>query len=129
MKTAEELYEISKNKAPEIVAEILSGVKEKIILRCEEEAHKGATYYTIRLEQGLSYVKDLLLEECLKIAKEFENNGYKVSIDDYGNGYYINFRMTFSWNGKVCPLSSKLQCYCLYNTDKGIIKEHERITI
>ena len=41
MKTAEELYEISKNKAPEIVAEILSGVKEKIILRCEEEAHKG----------------------------------------------------------------------------------------
>lgn len=129
MKTAQELYEISKTKAQEIVAEILSGVKEKVILRCEEEAYKGATYYTIRLEQGLSYIKDLLLEECLKIAKEFENNEYKVSIEDHGNGYYINFRMTFSWNNKGTPSSSKLHNYCLYNTDKGIIKEHERISI
>ena len=85
IKTAQELYEISKIKAPEIVSDILNGVKEHIIQRCEQEANKGATYYSIYLKKGLSYTKDLLLEECIKLAKEFENNGYKVSIEDNGN--------------------------------------------
>ena len=96
IKTAQELYKISKNKAPEIVAGILDGVREHIIQRCEEEANKGATYYSIYLKKGLSFVKDLLLEECIKIAKEFENNGYKVSIENNGNGYYVDFIMYFS---------------------------------
>lgn len=68
IKTATELYAISKNKAPEIVAGILDGVKEHIIERCEEEANKGATYYSIYLKKGLYFVKDLLLEECIKVA-------------------------------------------------------------
>lgn len=49
IKTATELYEISKTKVPEIVADILKGVREHIIQRCEEEANKGATYYSIYL--------------------------------------------------------------------------------
>ena len=124
MKTAQELYKISKTKAPEIVAKILNGVKEHVIKKCEEKAYEGATYYTIRLTGGLSYVKDLLLKECIKIAKEFEKdeNKYKVSIDDFGNGYYVNFHMTFSWDGKVH--SSE---FCLYNTDQGIKKEKRKI--
>ena len=85
IKTAQELYEISKNKAPEIVAGILDGVREHIIQRCEEEANEGATYYSIYLKKGLSYTKDLLLEECIKLVKEFENNGYKVEVKEVKN--------------------------------------------
>lgn len=61
MKTATELYEISQTKAPKIVADILDGVKEHAIQRCEEEANKGAAYYSIHLNQGLCFIKNLLL--------------------------------------------------------------------
>ena len=123
MKTAQELYKITQTKAPEIVADILDGVKEHIIQRCEQEANKGATYYSICLKKGLSFVKDLLLEECIKIAKEFENNGYKVSIEDNGNGYYVDFIMRFSWNDKVVEFDGKSFGHneLLYTTDNGII--------
>ena len=127
MKTAQELYKISKTKAPEIVAEILKGVKEHVIQKCEEKACKGATYYTIPLADGLGYVKDLLLKECIKIVKEFEKDGYKVSICDSekGKGNYINFYITFSWDGKVYSPVDTAE-YCLYDTDQGIKKEKER---
>lgn len=125
IKTAQELYEISKNKAPEIVAGILDGVREHIIQRCEEEANKGATYYSIYLKKGLSYTKDLLLEECIKLAKEFENNGYKVSIEDSGNGYYVNFVMRFSWNDKIVKFNDRSFGHneLLYITDNGVITD------
>lgn len=124
MKTAHELYKISKNKAPEIVAGILVGVREHIIQRCEEEANKGATYYSIYLKKGLSYTKDLLLEECIKLAKEFENNGYKVSIEDNGNGYYVDFIMHFSWNDKIVVYGRNFgHKELLYTTDNGIITD------
>ena len=125
MKTAQELYEISQTKAPEIIADILDGVREHIIQRCEEEANKGATYYSMYLKKGLSYTKDLLLEECIKIVKEFENNGYKVSIEDNGNGYYVDFIMHFSWNDKVVELNSRSFGHkeLLYTTDNGIITD------
>ena len=123
MKTAQELYEISQTKAPEIIADILDGVREHIIQRCEQEANKGATYYSIYLKKGLSFIKDLLLEECIKIAKEFEDNGYKVSIEDNGNGYYVDFIMRFSWNDKVVEFDGKSFGHneLLYTTDNGII--------
>ena len=123
MKTAQELYKISQIKAPEIVAAILEGVREHIIQRCEEEANKGATYYSIYLKKGLSFTKDLLLEECIKIAKEFEDNGYKVSIEDNGNGYYVDFIMRFSWNDKVVEFDGRSFGHneLLYTTDNGII--------
>ena len=125
IKTAQELYEISKNKAPEIVAGILDGVREHIIQRCEEEANKGATYYSIYLKKGLSYTKDLLLEECIKLAKEFENNGYKVSIEDSGNGYYVNFVMRFSWDDKIVKFNDRSFGHneLLYITDNGVITD------
>ena len=123
MKTAQELYEISQTKAPEIIADILDGVREHIIQRCEQEANKGATYYSIYLNKGLSFIKDLLLEECIKIAKEFEDNGYKVSIEDNGNGYYVDFIMRFSWNDKVVEFDGRSFGHneLLYTTDKEII--------
>ena len=119
MKTAQELYEISKKKAPEIVTEILDGVREHIIQRCEEEANKGATYYSIYLKKGLSFIKDLLLEECIKLVKEFEDNGYKVSIEDTGNDYYADFVMRFSWNGRLSEFNEKSFGHneLLYTTD------------
>lgn len=123
IKTAQELYKISQIKAPEIVASILDGVREHIIQQCEQEANEGATYYSIYLKKGLFYIKDLLLEECIKIAKEFENNGYKVSIEDNGNGYYVDFIMRFSWNDKVIKFDSRSFGHneLLYTTDNGII--------
>ena len=123
MKTAQELYEISQTKAPEIIADILDGVREHIIQRCEQEANEGATCYSIYLNKGLSFIKDLLLEECIKIAKEFEDNGYKVSIEDNGNGYYVDFIMRFSWNDKVVEFDGRSFGHneLLYTTDNGII--------
>lgn len=125
IKTAQELYEISQTKAPEIVAGILDGVREHIIERCEEEANKGATYYSIYLKKGLFYTKDLLLEECIKIAKEFENNGYKVSIEDSGNGYYANFVIRFSWDDKIVKFNDRSFGHneLLYTTDSGAITD------
>lgn len=117
IKSAKELYEISQESAPKIVADILNGVRTHVIQKSEEEAYNGATSYTIYLKNGLSYVKNLLLDECIKIAKEFEDKGYKVSIGDSGNGFYISFYMEFSWDGSIESSSRS----CLYTTDKGII--------
>lgn len=116
MKTANELYEITQKQIPKIVENIMDGVKEHIIQRCEEEALKGATYYEIYLKHGIFFVKDKLLEECIKLAKEFEDNGYKVSIEDDGNGYYVNFIMRFTWHGEVVRCRD---VEILYDTDNG----------
>ena len=125
IKPAQELYKISKMKAPEIVAGILDGVREHIIERCEEEANKGATYYSIYLKKGLSFTKDLLLEECIKLVKEFEDNGYKVSIEDSGNGYYADFIMRFSWNDRLIEFNGRSFGHnkLLYTTDDGLITD------
>lgn len=123
MKTAQELYEISQTKAPEMVTGILEGVREHIIKRCEEEANKGATYYSIYLKRGLCFIKDLLLAECVALVKEFEDNGYKVTIEDDGNDYYLDLIITFSWNEREVDCcgdaigGNKL----LYKTSCGIV--------
>ena len=101
MKTAQELYEFTMEQKSQIVDKVLRGVKEHIIECLDRESKKGATYYSIYLNETHSFVKDLLLKECIKLSHEFEENGYKVSIDDSGNGYYVNFILTVSWDGKV----------------------------
>ena len=119
IKSARELYEISKKQSPILVKKILDGVKEHCVERCLEEANSGSTYYSIYLKQTRSFAKELLLNECIKLVKTFEDNGYKVSIDDNGNGYYINFIITFSWDDNVrCREYHKRH---LYDTDNGII--------
>lgn len=124
MKSASELYEISKTQAPLLAEEVLKGVKEHCIEKCEEKAvNEGGTYYSIYLKQTYGFVKELLLEKCIELVREFESNGYKVSIDDSGNGYYVNFVITFSWNGIVQGRSRKTfgANQHLYDTDSGVI--------
>lgn len=128
MKTAKELYEISKEQAPLLVKAVLDGVKEHSIERCEEEANIGSTYYSIYLKQTLNFAKELLLEKCIELAKDFEDNGYKVSIDDSGNGFYINFIITFSWDGVIRKKYDKhFGTYeHLYDTDNGIADSYTK---
>ena len=122
MKSAQELYAISKKQIPLLVKGVLDGVKEHCIIRCEEEANKGSTYYSIYLNQTHGFAKGFLLDKCIELAKEFEENGYKVSIDDSGNGHYVDFIITFSWDEIVHKKGSN-SLYSrehLYDTDKGI---------
>ena len=126
IKSANELYEISKTQAPILVEEVLDGVKEHCIKKCEEKAiNEGGTYYSIYLKQTYGFVKELLLKKCIELVKEFEENDYKISIDDSGNGYYVNFIITFSWNGAVQGRSRKTfgGNQHLYDTDNGVINE------
>lgn len=99
IKTAEELYKITLDRRPEIVERILVGVREHIIERCEEEANRGNTQYTIYLQKGNIVVKDLLLTECIKLANEFERSGYNVVIRNYKDvaNEYSSFRITVYW--------------------------------
>ena len=99
IKTAEELYKITLDRRPEIVESILAGVREHIIEKCEEEANRGNTHYTIHLTKGNIVVKDLLLIECIKLANEFEKCGYNVVIRNYKdiNNEYVSFRITVYW--------------------------------
>lgn len=123
MKSASELHEISKKQTPIIVNKVLDGVKEHCIYRCIQEANGGSTYYSIYLKQARRFVREVLLEECIKLVKEFEDNGYKVSIDDSGDGYYIDFIITVSWDGKV-KTREKATFHNnkhLYDTDSGVI--------
>lgn len=124
MKTAAELLEISNKTIPEKVARILDGVREHIIARCEEEANNGGTCYEMRLNTTVHYLKNYLLEECVKLVKEFEDNGYKIVIKDKGNGYYLNFSIIISWNGKEKNDNgfALIQGKILYTTEKGVIK-------
>ena len=59
IKTAEELYKITLDRRPEIVERILVGVREHIIERCEEEANRGNTQYTIYLIKTCIHFKHL----------------------------------------------------------------------
>ena len=88
---------------------------------------KNLYNYSIYLRQERAFVKDLLLEECIKLVKEFEDNDCKVSIDDSGNGYYINFIITVSWDGKV-KTREKATFHNnrhLYDTDNGVINTED----
>lgn len=124
MKTAKELYEITLAQKPKLVAKVLDGVKEHVIKSCERDAELGAVYYTIHLQRAHTFIKEELLKECIKLAKEFEKENFKVYIDDTGNGYYTNLSMTFSWNGQIEEgLLKKYGKRChLYDTDNGISK-------
>ena len=117
MKSAQELYEFTMEQKPKLVDKVLRGVKEHIVECLDRESKRGATYYSIYLNETHAFVKDLLLEECIKLSHEFEENGYKVSIDDSGNGYYVNFIITVSWDGKV--KSRETGDRHLYETDKS----------
>lgn len=121
IKPAEELYALSQSTGPKLVAEIMNGVREHVILRSQEEAEHGADRYTIYLKKGRSFVKDLLLDACVELAKEFEDKNYKVMIKDDGNGYYVDFIMIFSWSGKGFSLV-KERAKILYTTDNGFFK-------
>jgi predicted hydrocarbon binding protein len=125
MRTASELYEFSKSQTPILVTEILKGVREHIIESCERDAAQGSTYYNIYLKKGRAFIKEALLDECIKMVKEFEEKGYKISIDDSGNGYYIDFIITTSWDGVVKKHSSYKSlstCKHLYDTENGRCK-------
>ena len=125
MKLAKELYDITKQQGPKLVKTILDGVKEHSIKRCEEEANKGSTYYSIYLKQTYKFVEDLLFKECIELIKEFEDNGYQISIDNSENSFYINFIITFSWDGNIHKIKDKyFGCYeHLYDTEHGIIQK------
>ena len=124
IKPAEELYALSQSVGPKLVAEIMNGVREHVILRSQEEAELGGNRYTIYLKKGRGFVKDLLLDACIELAKEFEDKNYKVMIKDDGNGYYVEFIMVFSWGGKDFSLA-KERAKILYTTDNGIVKFKE----
>ena len=128
MKTAKELYKISKEQSLLLVKNVLDGVKEHCIERCEEEADIGSTYYSIYLEQTRNFVKELLLEKCIELIKEFEDNGFKVSIDDSGNGCYIHFIITFSWDEIIRKKYDKHfgAFGHLYDTENGIANFDEK---
>lgn len=107
-----------------MVNNILDGIKEHAIERCEQEARRGNLCYTLRLKQGVYFIKDLLLHECIKMAKEFENNGYYISIRDISrfDSHYINFLITFSWDGDV--VFGKFEDRrCLYDTKHGVLED------
>lgn len=123
MKSAEELLKISKEQAPKLVDEILDGVEEHIITRAEEEAMKGSTYYVIHLNKVRSFVEEMLKERCIELAHKFEANGYKVAIDDTGNGYWLNYNITLSWSGSVRHYDGYIhRPDFVYDTDQGAIK-------
>lgn len=129
MINAEEMYEISINRIPEIVNEIMDGVKEHIIQRCEQEANKGATYYTFRFKNGNEFVKEKLVSKCLELAKFFEENGYKISIDNGGNGVIISLYFTVSWNNKIKIISNRFgisKNIHVYDSESGVNYEYFR---
>ena len=127
MRRAEELYEFTMQQKPKLVEAVLEGVREHIIECLDRDSKRGATNYSIYLKKERAFVKDLLLEECIKLAKDFEENGYKISIDDSGNGYYIDFIVTVSWDSKVktCEKAIFHNNRHLYDTDNGVINAED----
>jgi len=121
---ASKLYEITKKQQPKLVEKVMDGVKEHIIMRCVQYASKGDTCYSIYLKGTYKYVEDLLFEKCLKLIKDFEDKGYKVSIDDCGDNKCISYVLTFSWDGNLVTRKGRGHYdvnYHLYDTDNGII--------
>lgn len=130
MKKATELYEISKKQTPLLVANVMQGLKEHTIKRCEQEAKKGSTYYVMYLNKGTRFIKAALFAEVLKLVREFEKEGYKVSIEDDGNEYFVEYIITFSWNGLVLDCSGRSldNRTHLYDTDRDGEKTYEFLT-
>lgn len=127
MKSAMELLEITNKRLPERVNEILAGAVEHIEERCEEEAEKGNYYYSIYLRKIESFCRELLLKECVKIAKHFEDDfECGVSIDDNGNGYWLEYTITVSWDGKIRKSGRRFgACEHLYDSEIGLAKRKE----
>lgn len=87
---------------------------------------EGNTNYPFFLKQTREYNKTALLNACIDMVKMFENKGFKISIDDFGNGYWLDFCIVTSWSGKVekCKSFTKRRNH-LYDTDNGIWEEEE----
>ena len=121
MKTAEHLYELSLSSGPQIVRDILKNVKTHMIVKCQEYASQGGTCYEISLRRTREFVKPILLDECIKLVKEFEDKGYLISIDDCGNGYWLDYTITISWNGHLVKKTDSLRSIKhLYDTKHGL---------
>lgn len=101
MNTARELYEISKTSNLRIIKNIIKETKEYIIQRVESESNNGFVYSEIWLTRRPIQLKDFLIDGYIKLAKEFENNGYKVSINICENEFGIYFIITLSWNDEI----------------------------
>ena len=102
MKTAQELYEFTMQQKPKLVEAVLDGVREHIIECLDRDSKRGATNYSIYLKKERAFVKDLLLEECIKLAKEFEEFGYNVVIKNYkdADDEYVDFAITILWENE-----------------------------
>lgn len=131
IKQADELLKLTRTKNTDLVDEVLKGVREHVAERCVMEANKGRCNYSIFLKKTYSYAEELLFEKCLKLVKEFEQHGYKVSIDGENYGDTVEYILTFSWNGEVkkyinkSPFNKEKH---LYDTDNEIVsKENENV--
>lgn len=100
MKKAQELYKISKLKEKELIENKLKDIKKIISLKMEKSANDGFTYCTIFDESEIR-LKDILIDKYIKIVKEFENQGYKVSISVIDNSFIAIFTIYLSWDNKV----------------------------
>lgn len=100
MKNAQELYKISKLKEKELIENKLKDIKKIILQKTEERANDGLTYCTIFDENEIR-LKDILIDKYIKLVKEFENQGYKVSISVVNNDFIVIFTIYLSWDNKV----------------------------
>lgn len=97
---ASDMLKLSKESATTIIDEIFekSDFKEHSLKRIQEEASHGRLLYEFHFSRKLlTELRDMLLDKLESIIKEFEDNGFKVLIRDYGNRYWSNICVKFYW--------------------------------
>ena len=113
---ASDMLKLSKESATTIIDEIFekSDFKEHSLKRIQEEARHGRLLYEFHFSRKLlTELRDMLLDKLESIIKEFEDNGFKVLIRDYGNRYWSNICVKFYW-GDICNKIGGIMNYKLY---------------
>lgn len=124
---ASDMLKLSKESATTIIDEIFekSDFKEHSLKRIQEEARCGKLLYELHFDRGrlLADLRDMLLDKLEPIIKEFEDNGFKILIRDYGNGRWSNISVKFYWG------DSKEEWYEIISANKNIIGTYENLYV
>lgn len=98
MKSAEELRNIAEKSAPNYAKTLLfpPPLKRRIADICDTRAREGLTYYTHIVTIDPAFPEDVFLAQCIEFIKDFEANGYKVSIMEKV-GESNQFLITIFW--------------------------------
>ena len=122
--TAASLLEKATVAEEDWAKKIIEGMREHIIIRIKEEAKKGNLKYHFTTKEFPSFAKTTVLTNLISLAHQFEDKGFKISIDLYTRGIDSGYHFNICWSddNRVPDLAYHQKNICYVTKDMEACK-------